>query len=63
MSSEMKSGKEILTEFFSDLEKDDSLDSDTVAAVTQLYKDGKLSDRNIANALSQLREDQDSDKD
>ena len=42
MSNEIKSGKEILTEFFSDLEKDDSLDSDTVAALTQLYKDCKL---------------------
>ncbi len=63
MSNEMKSGKEILTEFFSDLEKDDSLDSNTVAAVILLYKEGKFSDRNIANALSQLREDQDSDKD
>lgn len=63
MSNEIKSGKEILTEFFSDLEKDDSLDSNTVAAVILLYKEGKFSDRNIANALSQLREDQDSDKD
>lgn len=63
MSNEIKSGKEILTEFFSDLEKDDSLDSNTVAAVILLYKEGKFSDTNIANALSQLREDQDSDKD
>lgn len=63
MNNEIKSGKEILTEFFSGLEKDESLDSDTVAAITELFKDGKLSDKSVANALSELREEQDSDKD
>ena len=63
MNNEVKSGKEILAEFFATLEKVDSLDSDTVSVVIELFNDGKLSDRNIANALTQLREDQDSDKD
>ena len=63
MNNEIKSGKEILTEFFSGLEKDESLDSDTVAAITELFKDGKLSDKSVANALRELREEQDSDKD
>ena len=63
MNNGIKSGKEILTEFFSGLETDESLDSDTVAAVTQLFNDGKLSDKSIANALSELRDAQDSDKD
>lgn len=63
MNEEIKSGNEILTEFFADLEKEKELDSDTVSAVLNLYKEGKLSVTNIANALSDLRQEQAIDKD
>lgn len=63
MNEEIKSGKEILTEFFADLENEKELDGDTVSAVLNLYKEGRLSVTNIANALSDLRQDQASDKD
>ena len=63
MNEEIKSGKEILTEFFADLENVKELDSDTVSAVLNLYEEGRLSVTNIANALSDLRQEQASDKD
>ena len=63
MNEEIKSGNEILTEFFADLENEKELDSDTVSAVLNLYKEGRLSVTNIANALSDLRQEQASDKD
>ena len=63
MNEEIKSGNEILTEFFADLENEKELDSDTVSAVLNLYKEGRLSVTNIANTLSDLRQEQASDKD
>lgn len=63
MKSDIKSGSEILQDFFENLEKDDSLDSKTVDAVVALFKAGKLSDRNISNALRELRVCAANDKD
>ena len=57
MSTEIKSGKEILDKFFEDIKSDEELDQDTVAAIVDLYESGKLSDRNLTNTLSELRED------
>lgn len=57
MSTEIKSGKEILDKFFEDIKSDEELDQDTVAAIVDLYESGKLSDKNLTNILSELRED------
>lgn len=62
MSTEIKSGKEILDEFFEDIKTDEKLDEDTATAIVDLYESDKLTDRNLTNALSELREDQDNDK-
>jgi hypothetical protein len=63
MKNEIKSGKEILDDFFSELPKDASLDKTIIAALVDLYNDGNLSERNIVNMLNQLREDGENDKD
>lgn len=63
MSDEIKSGQEIITEFFAELENENQLDSGTVDAILELYKDGKFSATNISNALSSLRQEQASDED
>ncbi len=60
MSTEIKSGKEILDEFFEDMKTDKKLDQDVAAAIVDLYESGKLTDRNLTNTLSELREDKDS---
>lgn len=57
MSTEIKSGKEILDEFFEDIKSDEKLDQDTITAIVDLYEAGKLTDRNLTNTLSELRED------
>ena len=62
MEKEIKSGKEILDEFFEEIKKDEKLDPDTSSAITELYEDGKLTDKNLTNALSALREDNDNGK-
>ena len=62
MKTNIKSGKEILDEFFFDLPTNDSLDLNTVAAIVALYNDGKFSDKNLSNALFELREAELNDK-
>lgn len=57
MEKEIKSGKAVLDEFFSEIQLDENLDSDTVSAVVDLYNKGKLTDSNLTNALSTLREE------
>lgn len=57
MSTEIKSGKEILDEFFEDIKSDEKLDQDTVTAIVDLYESGNLTDKKITNKLSELRED------
>ncbi len=62
MSTEIKSGKEILDEYFEEVKADEELDQDIIVAIDNLYKSGKLTDRNLTNALSELREDNDNGK-
>ncbi len=62
MSTEIKSGKEILDEYFEEVKADEELDQDIIVAIDNLYTSGKLTDRNLTNALSVLREDNDNGK-
>jgi len=57
MSTEIKSGKEILDEFFEDIKINEKLDQDVATAIVELYESGKLTDKNLTNTLSELRED------
>lgn len=57
ISTKIKSGKEILDEFFEDIKTDEKLDQEVAAAIVDLYESGKLTDRNLTNKLSDLRED------
>ena len=62
MSAEIKSGKEILDEFFESIKTDGELDQGTTEAIVNLYETGKLTDRNLTNALTELREDKENGK-
>ena len=56
MNSKIKSGKEILDEFFFCLAQDESVDPAVVTAIIDLFNEGKLSDKSISNALVEMRE-------
>lgn len=53
--SSVKSGGEILDEFFSQITSINGVDKDIAEAVLKLYKDGKLTDTNLSNELSSIR--------
>ena len=56
MSSELKSGQEILDEFFSQITNIDGVDKAVADAILKLYKDGKLTNTNLSNDLSSIRD-------
>ncbi len=60
MENKVKSGKEVLDEFFSELSELPNVDKGISDMLTDLYKTGKLSDVNIKNSLLKLREENDS---
>ena len=56
MTKQIKSGQELLDEFFSDITNLSGVDQDTAQVIMRLYVDGKLTATNIANALQSARE-------
>lgn len=54
MAKEIKSGKEVIDEFFSEIYNIENVDEKTVEALVSLYSEGKLTDKNIQNALELL---------
>lgn len=57
MAKQIKSGKEVLDDFFAEIKNENGLDHETISAILELYNNGKLTDKNLTNALSELRED------
>ena len=58
MSNGIKSGKEVIDEFFAEIMKIEGIDKKTVKVLTSLYSEGKLTDTNIQNALEQLLQEE-----
>jgi len=56
MENKVKSGKEVLDEFFSELPNLPNVDTEISNILIDLYKTEKLSDVNIKNSLLKLRE-------
>lgn len=54
MDKEIKSGKEVLDEFFSEIYNIENVDERTVDILVSLYSEGKLSDKNIQNKLEEI---------
>ena len=63
MKTDIKSGQQILDEFFFELAIEEELDTKTIQLIVELYKDGRLSDRNVLNNLAELREEVSDGKD
>lgn len=63
MNKEVKSGQEILDEFFETIESIEGVDSKISEMILNLYKEGTLTEAKIKNELQQLRiQEQNEDK-
>lgn len=62
MEENVKSGEEIVNDFFNSIDKIKGVDANIAKLLVTLYKDGKLTDINVKNELQKLRE-QDGNKD
>ena len=51
MDEKIKSGKDVINEFFSEIYNIDNIEENTVKILVSLYNDGKLTDKNIQNEL------------
>lgn len=56
MDKKVKSGKEILDDFFSNISKIENVDSVLAESLATLYDQNKLTDTNIKNELQKLRD-------
>ena len=56
MDNNVKSGKEILNDFFASISEIANVDKDLAESLANLYKQDKLSDTNVKNELHKLRE-------
>jgi hypothetical protein len=54
---DIKSGKQIVDEFFDNIQNIEGVDEKIASTLSKLYKDGKFTTTNISNALLDLRED------
>jgi len=60
MAEKVKSGQEILDDFFNEIEEIENVDADIAKMLSELYQNDKLTDTNVKNELQKLR---DGDKD
>jgi len=58
MTDKIKSGKEVIDEFFAEIMNIEGVDKKTVEKLTSLYSEGKLTDINIQNAMEQLLQEE-----
>jgi len=63
MENEIKSGSQILNDFFSEIEQLPNVDLKVARVFKSLYDQGKLTDTNVKNELQKVRESNDTDKD
>jgi len=63
MTDRIRSGQQVLEEFFTEIANIDGIDNDVANIVINLYRDGKLTDTNLSNELARIREEKTSDKD
>jgi len=63
MTDRIRSGQEVLDEFFTEIAGMDGIDNDVANIVINLYREGKLTDTNLSNELARIRQEKTSDKD
>lgn len=57
MDKEIKSGKQILDEFFNSLKEIPDVTDDVANVLLELYLSNRLTAKNLANALLEIREE------
>jgi hypothetical protein len=57
--NKVKSGKEILDEFFKDITTIENVDAKIANGLAELYSNGKLTDKNVVNELQKIRQEND----
>ncbi|MFD2588165.1 hypothetical protein ACFSQJ_14595 [Croceitalea marina] len=57
MAEKVKSGKEILDDFFNEIEEIENVDVDIAKMLSELYQNDKLTDTNVKNELQKLRDE------
>ena len=55
MGTQVKTGKEIVAEYFKEIQELPGVDKEIIALITSLFNQDKLSDKNITNGLQALR--------
>ena len=55
MDNQIKSGKDVIDEFFAEILNVEGTDESTVNKLIELYADNKFTDSNIQNALEELK--------
>lgn len=51
----VKSGKEILDDFFKEISSIENVDKTIADSLAELYTNGKLTDKNVVNELQKIR--------
>jgi hypothetical protein len=58
MNDKIKTGKEVIDEFFTGIMDIKGIDKKTVEKLMAIYNEGKLTDINIQNAMGQLLQEE-----
>lgn len=53
--NKVKSGKEILEDFFKEISSIENVDKMIANSLAELYTNGKLTDKNVVNELQKIR--------
>ena len=56
MDNKVKSGKEILDEFFANISSLEKVDKELAESLASLYHQGKLTDTNVKNEIQKIRD-------
>jgi hypothetical protein len=59
--NKVKSGKEILDDFFKDIALIENVDKTIADSLAELYNTGKLTDKNMVNELQKIRIENDNE--
>lgn len=57
MTNKIKSGQEVLDEFFNEILKIEALDQEIAKVIGNLYREDKLTNINLSSELSRIREE------
>ena len=58
MSENLKSGKEMLDDFFANISNIKGVDNILAKELQDMYSNGTLTEKNVKNAISKLRENE-----